>query len=337
MIEVIDNEKDWKQVLLSCDSYDFYHTYDYHLISKKEDELPILITYRENDKTIAIPFLKRTIDNTAFFDLTSVYGYAGPIYKNIDASFNNDLFRTELEQVFSELSIVSVFSRLHPYLKKQSIVLNNLGQTPTLGKVVNINLTLPLDEQRMQYGKSTKNRTNKCRRLCNVVLAKTDEQINSFIDVYYENMDRLSANKDYYFSRKYFFDFLKCTDFETDILLVQLEETGEVIAGSMFVKTNDIVQFHLSGTRNSALNLAPANLFLDEMRVKATEQDYKIFNLGGGVGSKEDSLFKFKSSFSKEHHEFKVWKHIVNNNKYLELIGDKEIDVNEQFFPLYRK
>lgn len=337
MIEVIDNEKDWKQVLLSCDSYDFYHTYDYHLISKKDDELPILVTYSEDDKTIAIPFLKRPIENTDYFDLTSVYGYAGPIYSNIKESFNNTLFRTELEQLFSELNIVSVFSRLHPYLKNQSVILNSLGQTPTLGKVVNINLTLPLDEQRMQYGKSTKNRTNKCRRLCNVVLAKTTEQIDTFIDVYYENMDRLHANKDYYFSRKYFFDFLKCTDFETDILLVQHQETGEVIAGSMFVKTNDIVQFHLSGTRNNALNLAPANLFLDEMRVKATEQNYKIFNLGGGVGSKEDSLFNFKSSFSKEHHEFKVWKHIANNDRYQKLIGAKEIDKNEQFFPLYRK
>ena len=337
MIDIIENEKDWKQILLSCDSYDFHHTYDYHLISKTENEVPILVSYRENDKIIAIPFLKRAIENTDYFDLTSVYGYAGPIYKNIDASFDNTAFKTALDQVFSELSIVSVFSRLHPYLKNQSIILDNLGQTPTLGKVVNINLELPLDEQRIQYGKSTKNRTNKCRRLCNVIQAQTNEQINTFIDIYYENMDRLSANKDYYFSRKYFFDFLKCTDFRTDILLVELKETGEVIAGSMFVKTNDIVQFHLSGTRNSALNLAPANLFLDEMRIKATEQNYKIFNLGGGIGSKEDSLFNFKSSFSKEHHEFKVWKHIVNHTIYIELTGDRLLDKNDHFFPLYRK
>jgi len=336
-IQIISDKTAWEKILNEIGSYDFYHTYDYHKISKKDNEAPILITYQEEDSLIAIPFLKRPIPDTDYFDLTSVYGYAGPISKQIPEDFDNQDFATEFKNAFAELQIVSIFSRLHPYFENQSDILKGLGETPAIGKVVNIDLTQDLALQRTQYGKSTKNRTNKCRRVCTVRKAESEADINTFIDIYYENMDRLSASKDYYFSREYFFDFLKCDGFKTDILLVLHTETNEAIAASMFVKTNNIVQFHLSGSRTAYLNLAPANVFLDEMRIRATEEGYKIFNLGGGLGSKQDSLFDFKSSFSKDYRDFKVWKYIVDQEIYDRLSEKNKTEESNGFFPLYRK
>ncbi|NHF61072.1 GNAT family N-acetyltransferase [Flavobacteriaceae bacterium TP-CH-4] len=335
-IQIISDKTAWENVLNEIGAYDFYHTYDYHHISKKEFENPILITYKEKDIVIAIPFLKRPINDTDYFDLTSVYGYAGPISKNVPPDFDNQRFATEFKTALDGLAVVSVFSRLHPYFENQSNILGGLGNTPVLGKVVNIDLTQDLATQRAQYGKSTKNRTNKCRRVCTVRKAETDADINLFIDIYYENMDRLSASKDYYFTREYFFDFMKCDGFKTDILLVVHNETGEAMAASMFVKTKNIVQFHLSGTRTDYLYLAPANVFLDEMRIKATEAGYKIFNLGGGLGSKEDSLFDFKASFSKDYREFRVWKFVADQAIYDQLSGERKAEEGRAFFPLYR-
>ena len=334
MITIVENHEEWSKTLESFNVYDFYHTYDYHIISKKEEETPILIIYKNKEAEIAIPFLKRPIPNTEYFDLTSVYGYAGPVIKNSADSFDNKQFVEAFDALLSKMGIISVFSRLHPYIKNQENVLSGLGETPTLGKVVHIDLTKNIAEQRTQYGKSTKNRTNKCRKISTVIKAETEDQINTFIDIYYENMDRLSATKDYYFSREYFFKFLDCKDFVTDILLVIDNETGEAMAGSMFVKTKSIVQFHLSGSRTKFLNVAPANVFLDEMRLKATEEGYRIFNLGGGLGGQEDSLFNFKASFSKDFKEFKVWKYIVNQEIYDSLISKEKLDTT--FFPAYR-
>ncbi len=336
-MQLIESKEEWTQKLSEIGSYDFYHTYDYHTISKKKEEDPILVVYEENDLVIAIPFLRRPISGTEYFDLTSVYGYAGPISKNIGVDFDNVTFITSLNSLLAEQQIVSIFSRLHPYFENQSLILKGLGETPTLGKVVNIDLSQDLVTQRAQYGKSTKNRTNKCRRVCTVRKAETEADINTFIDIYYENMDRLSAEKGYYFSREYFFNFLECTDFQTDILLVVHNETNEAIAGSMFIKTNKFVQFHLSGSRTAYLGLAPANVFLDEMRIRATEEGYKVFNLGGGLGSKEDSLFDFKASFSKDHKNFRIWKYIVDENVYSTLSNEKVSSYDSSFFPLYRK
>jgi hypothetical protein len=328
MIEIITDKQEWKNTLLKFESYDFYHTFDYHNLSKNKDEEPLLLVYSKADLSIAIPFLKRQILGTSYFDLTSVYGYSGPIYNNLPENYDNTDFCVGLKNYFIHNKI-----RLNPYFDKQTLILNDLGETPISGKVVNIDLTKSIEEQRTQYGKSTKNRTNKCRRIATVKEVTSKEDLETYIDIYYENMDRLGANDSYYFSKEYFFNFLKCEDFKTRVLLVIENETGKAMAGSMFVESNAIVQFHLSGTRTEFLNWAPANLFLDEMRLIATEEGYKIFNLGGGLGGQEDSLFNFKASFSKDYRDFRLWRYIVDQHAYDTLSKEKE----GSYSPLYRK
>jgi len=337
MIKEITSKKDWNAVLSQVDTYDFYHTFDYHHISKNVNtETPVLVTYTSDDVLIALPFMLRPIENTAFFDFTSIYGYGGPVSKNVASDFDNTGFINEIIAYFKSKNIVSIFSRLHPYIETQKPILSNLGNIISLGKVVNVDVSLPLEESRRAYQKSLKNQVNKLRRTCVLRKATTKEDILEFVDIYHENMNRLDANSNYFFKPEYFLNFLEQTDFETDILLVEEQESQKIIAGSMFVKTNGIVQFHLSGTRTDYLRLRPSKLFLDEMRVEATEQNFKYFNLGGGLGSQEDSLFEFKSSFSKDFRAFEIWKCIVNQELYDELSSNNNSAINNDYFPLYR-
>lgn len=332
MIKEITNKNEWNAILGQIEDYDFYHTFDYHSISTNNNETPILLTYQQNDKTIALPLVLRPIEGTTYFDLTSVYGYAGPIY-NVDLeTFDFTDFKAAFNTYLQSKNIVSVFSRLHPYLQQDKVI-ENLGETLSLGDVVNIDTSLPVEQSRMAYGKSNKNQINKLRKQCEVVKAETEEDILEFVDIYYENMKRLDADDYYFFSKEYFLNFMKISDFDTDILLVKHLESNTYVAGSMFVKTKNIVQYHLSGTRTEYLRLKPSKLFLDEMRLQATEQGYKVFNLGGGLGSEHDSLFEFKASFSKNFRTFKIWKYIVNQNIYNELSKDKD---DTGYFPKYR-
>jgi hypothetical protein len=85
------------------------------------------------------------------------------------------------------------------------------------------------------------------------------------------------------------------------------------------------------------MDLNPIKLIIDKERIKATEEGFKFFNLGGGRGSEEDSLFKFKSSFAKNFKEFKIWKHVVNKDIY-QMLTEKHLgtEVETDFFPAYR-
>ena len=337
-MEIITNKTDWKNTLDLVENSDFYHSYDYHMLSKAPEEEAVLIKYTEADKIIALPLIIRKIENTDYYDATSVYGYSGPLQKNINLDFNNNDFINNFETFLQSKKIISVFSRLNPFIKNQDIILHSMGNVQALGNIVNIDLTKPLDEQRAIYGKSTKSRVNKIRKKCDIIVSENKEDIDKFIAIYIENMDRVNAKSSYYFPKDYFYNLINSSDYKIDLLFALHKETNEYISASMMVKTNNIIQYHLSGTKNDFLNLSPVRAIIDEMRIIGTKEGYTFFNLGGGLGNEEDELFKFKSSFSKDFKTFKVWKFISNKEIYDKLTEQKNLkqDVNIDFFPLYR-
>jgi lipid II:glycine glycyltransferase (peptidoglycan interpeptide bridge formation enzyme) len=126
-------------------------------------------------------------------------------------------------------------------------------------------------------------------------------------------------------------------DFKSEVLLAIDNESGQTIGASQYIMTNDIVQYHLSGTKDDFLHLMPTKLLIDEMRMIASEKGYVYFNLGGGLGGRDnDSLFNFKSSFSKDFKDFNLWKYICNQKIYDELVLKKGILDESDYFPLYR-
>ena len=340
MIEIIKDKENWDNLVKKCDFADFYHTYDYHHTAKAEGEEPALLHYSKNNKTIVLPLLFRNIENSLYKDATSVYGYPGPITKNITSDFDYGLFQKELYRFLLEQNIISVFSRLNPFIPYQESCLLKMGDAETLGRVVYLDLNETLDEQWKLYHRRLRTYINKSRTIYKIKNANIRADLDSFIDLYYENMKRVNANKEYFFDKKYFLDLINSSDFETEILLAISRKTGEVAGGAMFIKKNEIIQYHLSGTSEIYLDLNPLKLLIDEMRIRGTQENYSYLNLGGGVGAKEDSLFYFKSGFSKYTLPFKVWKYIVKRNVYEDLVLQRK-DIRNceetlQYFPRYR-
>uniref|UniRef100_UPI0035931026 GNAT family N-acetyltransferase n=1 Tax=Pricia sp. TaxID=2268138 RepID=UPI0035931026 len=309
-------------------------------------EKPVLIAYRETGTLIALPLLMRDIEGTSYKDATSVYGYAGPLCKTESedpAALDNAQFKSELQRFLMENKIVSVFSRLHPYLEYQANLLKGIGNISSPGSVVNIDLTLPVDIQRQQYNSRLKTYVNKARRVYDIVEGKEEEQIEEFIEMYYENMRRVDADPYYFFDKRYFYQLMISAYFKVQLLLCSRKDTGELIGGAMFIKTGNIVQYHLSGCKEEYLPLNPIKLLIDEMRLQATAENYTYFNLGGGLGVREDSLFYFKASFSKDLKPAGFWKYIVNKEVYNDLAAQSKKGhelkehVETDYFPAYRQ
>jgi len=343
-IEIIKSKVDWDIFLKSVNNYDFYHTYDYHQISKSESDDAVIIKYTNNDIIIGLPLIIRKIVGTDYYDATSVYGYSGPIGSKTPRDFDTSNYERALLDFCNKENIISIFVRLNPYIKFQNILFSNLGESSYfgdlsyLGKIVNIKVSIPIEDQRRKYQRRLKTHINKANRLLSLKVAETKEDFQEFKVLYYENMKRIKAKKHYFFSDDYFEIINTSKDFETEILLAIDNESKKVIAGCLFVKTNTMVQYHLSGSDEKFLHLNGTKFLIDQMRLKASKAGYKNFNLGGGLGANEkDSLFRFKSAFSDEYHPFFVWKLIVNKEKYDDLCYKNKIsDKNSTFFPLYR-
>ncbi|MDT7830188.1 GNAT family N-acetyltransferase [Pricia sp. S334] len=346
MIEIITERKKWNQFMKLVGHFDFYYTYYYHLLSKKEEEKPVLIAYRGNNSLVALPLLVRDIEGTEYRDATSVYGYAGPLCKTKDGNplhFDNTRFKEVLQGFLYENKIVSVFTRLHPYLDYQKNLIDGLGCVNSPGDVVNIDLTLPIDIQRRQYNNRLKTYVNKARRKYDIVEGKNEEQIEEFIDMYFANMRRVDADDYYFFDKRYFYQLMISSYFKVELLMCSVKDTGELVGGAMFIKTGNIVQYHLSGCKEEYLHLNPIKLLIDEMRLRATAEGFTYFNLGGGLGVREDSLFHFKASFSKDLKPAEFWKYIVNENAYDELVVqmndglERSAHGETDYFPAYRQ
>lgn len=84
--------------------------------------------------------------------------------------------------------------------------------------------------------------------------------------------------------------------------------------------------------------MAPMKIIIDEARMIANSRNLKYLHLGGGYGGSNDTLFEFKTEFSDQFHTFKVWKKIVNENVYNDLVFNKfgRNIPSSNYFPLYR-
>lgn len=336
MIKIIENTYDWGKLLDKVGNFDLYHTHEYHQISKSKSESPVLIQYFDGINTILLPILIRTIPNTAYFDATSVYGYAGPLANKPLHNFDGQQFNNDLQRILASKKIVSIFSRLHPFIEYQNEILNHCGKVKKKGDVVYLDLTKPNDQLLKDYNKRLRTQVNKANRECTLQRVENQEGIEVFKNIYVENMDRLQADDRYYFDSNYFLELHKSKNIDTHFYLVQEKASNQVIGGGMLFIKGKFAQYHLSAAKEDYAHMSPSKLLIDHMGKISKSKGCKIFNLGGGLGSNDDGLLRFKKLFSKNTKPFYVWNQIVMPDIYRELTKNNPVKKSEDFFPAYR-
>lgn len=333
----------WQKALDRYAPYDFYHLPEYHVMAEEAGEgTGHLFVYEEGAYTIALPLLLRDVDAN-WRDATSVYGYAGPVRSHAeipDAVARN--FRLALTRQLRDLGVVTVFSRLHPLLRQRTL-LSGLGDFQT-SRTVAIDLTLDPAHQRSQYRRAFKKGINKLRRLgLTVVHDVHGAYLDDFVRIYYETMCRVEASERYFFSSTYLHRLWESLGSRIN-LFVCLHE-GQALCAGLFMACHGIVQYHLGGTLNEALKLAPDKLLVDEVRLWANGQGHHALHLGGGTtADPADSLLHYKMGFSDTTCEFATWRWILAPEVYDRLCKAKAQwnerhqlqNAEANFFPAHR-
>ena len=339
MLKIItaNQKEEWNWYVSKSAEHDFYHTWSYHLLEKSGE--PVLFLYTNEEDFIAFPLIKRQIDDTPWFDLSSVYGYAGPISSRKSTDLSDEFinnFNVAFLEYLRENQIVSVFSRLHPFFDQQGLIRHFSGITSN-GKTVAIDLRQPYEEQIKNFDKNIRATVSKLTRKGYQVKEHTSqEEIRLFTTIYRETMMRVSASASYLFDEHYFTSLLQAPDFDCRLLLVYAE--GEPVCGTIITLTGDIIQSHLTATKTSYLRESPAKFLFNYVTILGRQLGMKFFNLGGGVGFREDSLFAWKRAFSDYCLNYYTWRFIANRDVYYSLLENRGIDPDCQvdFFPLYR-
>lgn len=331
------SKTEWDHYIARSIKYDVYHTWAYHQLNPGGE--PILFIYEEGEKFIALPLIKRAVEGTLFFDLTSVYGYTGPVASQELSHFSpQDLlnFKNTFLQFMKEEKCICVFSRLHPFID-QVPLLTGIGGVCGNGKTIYMDLGQSLEEQMRQYDKRLSRQIRKLRESGYTIREAADSsEIKQFTAMYHQNMDRLNASGSYYFEETYFRRLLDPGEFQNKLILIY--DGPVMICGALVLISKEIIRNHLSATAPDYVQYSPSKLITDEISRIGRRLGKGIFHLGGGVGGKEDSLFKFKSYFSDQQIEDRLWCYINDQKVYQSLVEKKGGDIipESKFFPLYR-
>ncbi|WP_233222678.1 GNAT family N-acetyltransferase [Chroococcidiopsis sp. CCALA 051] len=343
----------WKQVLQKL-HHDVYHLPEYiEIESKRTSTLPNAFIIIDDEKIFFVPYLLRQCDDILdreisrkeVFDIVSPYGYPGILLSK--AAINTpgfpDFAIRELRRVLFEHKVCSAFFRLHPILNFNFNEVFQPNTFTTIGETVSVDLTLSESKIWAHTRKGHQSTINKCKRLgFTGKMVNFKQYIHNFISIYNETMERVGAQKSYYFSHEYFEDLLKLGQ-HLHLGIVELD--NEIACASLFLESSGIVQAHLGGTKNQFLRYSPFNLLVDYARNWAKARGNKFLHLGGGVGcSTTDSLYTFKSGFSRTRHPFLTLRLIIDEEKYHYLVNSRakllnvrvEELLSSRFFPAYR-
>ena len=237
----------------------------------------------------------------------------------------------------NEEYIVDNFVRYHPVLAN-AVSMKDCSEVIDLGKTVAMDLT---SENVIWKNIDSKNRNMIRKAEKNGIVIKHGQGIelfDDFIQIYNATMDKDHAEEYYYFKPEFYKSIHD--DLKDNYEMFWAEYEGKIIAMSIMIFANGRLNYHLSGSDLQYRNLAPSNLLLYKAALWGCEQGMKTFHLGGGVGSEEDSLFKFKIAFNRfSDCQFSIAKHIFDKKKYDELVAERTLrdasfDAESNFFDL---
>lgn len=342
-VVTMQEQEKWDGIVKSFAGWDVYYLSGYvKAFQIHGDGEPLLFYYEQDGLKGINVVMKRDIANDphfagqlpaqTYFDFATPYGYGGWL---IEGSGDRAALFAAYEAWCREHSIVSEFVRFHPVLDNAQYSEGGY-QVISLGETVAMDLTSP----EVIWANITSKNRNVIRKAqkngVTIRSGNTPELYETFREIYNETMDKDQADPYYYFAPAFYDSIRNDLPENASIFYAQLED-GTIIAASIMLEANGRLNYHLSGSRRAYQHLAPTNLLLYEAACAGSEHGCKTFHLGGGVGSGEDSLFKFKRAFYRgDLCRFRIGKKILIPELYQKLTAMRTEITRPGFFPEYR-
>ena len=256
-------------------------------------------------------------------DIECAYGYGGPLGNSLDESFIREVGEKFSKWCFKK-NIIVEFLRLHPLMNHKKFY---------WGKVIYNRKTAIIDLKSNFFScyKSGRKTDLKTANNHKYELKKVSYKVmlESFPNIYYENMKYINAKNFYLFNLKYFEHL--CSSNIVDNWLIY--RNNQVISGAIILKNNlsRIVEYHLSSRKD----------FKDKSTVYLIhnlcefykDKKYEVFYLGGGRGTEDnDSLLTFKKGFTPKELDFNIGFEVYDKDKYYFLKKNFKGDTSKILF-----
>lgn len=313
----------WKEWLskIPHDRRDIYYTADYaRLYGECHDGVNCYI-YAKGECVYFYPFIKRPVPGiSGYFDISTPYGYGGPISNTEDPVFLKEAYDCFFEAALKR-NVVAEVIKMHPLLRNHLLLTDIFrGTIKKMRSTVYADIDIG-EEYRWKnvYTHANRKNINKARRNnIEVKIGQDGKAWDAFKYLYAETMRVNKVDKAHFFSDEYF------TRIQTHLadryILVSCETKGRAMAVMLVLLGSSYAHCHLIGTDRRFLNTGVNNLLHHELILWCKNNGYKKLHIGGGrTDSDEDLLLKFKKSFSDKVSDFYVGECVLNQEMYDEL------------------
>lgn len=341
----LDCAAEWDATVRSFSRHDVYWLAGYvRAFMLHGDGEPQLVSYSGQDGTRGInvvmcrdvtdvPCLREHVESGRFFDLATPYGYGGWLMEGQDV---DGLFRA-YERWCAQSGVVCEFVRFHPMLSNH-VVCEDFYDVAPLGEVTHLDISSP-EVLWANMTSTCRNRVRRAQKLgVEVRSGRMEDAYRVFRDVYESTMDRVRARRYYHFGDEYYQSLSR--DLSDEALVFWAETGGTVVAASVMLACNGMMNYHLGGSVHEFAGGAAMNLLMYEAALWGCEHGCKTLYLGGGVGSGNDGVLRFKQTFCKSGGgRFYVGRRVFLEEAYGKLcsLADDEGRLNSNgFFPAYR-
>jgi hypothetical protein len=321
MIKILSlaDKDEWHNYLSKINAEDIYFTPEYlnsnELIINGKAECFI---YESNNCTMLYSYLKRLINGSIFYDISSGYGFGG--YIGWPRNRGVEEFRKVFHQYCIDNNIVSEFIRFHPFFYNHSLTTYESEFIENYQPVVYSDFCKDNFDIRSMINNEAWKKIKKAEKK-SVEVCQNDQDIayQKFYRLYCETMNRLNATKFYLFNPNFFRSIREETA-SSQILFIASYQ-GAIVGGLwiLFGKTFSYNFLSCSDANYAHLGI---NDLLQWKGLEWAYQSGKQKHLLGGGRKGEDSLFRFKTKFSPDRQNYYLGKIIHLHEKYAELCKD---------------
>jgi lipid II:glycine glycyltransferase (peptidoglycan interpeptide bridge formation enzyme) len=142
------------------------------------------------------------------------------------------------------------------------------------------------------------------------------EFMDKFIELYRMTVERIKMDQYYNFGNDYFRRVVKeLKEFST---LIHISvDNNKIIGSGLYLHYGSKATLHLVGSNSNYQHVRINDLLYNGAIQLSIKNNISTLNVGGGTSlNPEDTLFKFKSKFSKNFKDVLIGKNVINQDVY---------------------
>lgn len=311
--------EDWRTLLANFGDVDCTFLPEYHLAYslRIKNSRPLLWHFADGGEHFIYPFLLTPVElqgeATGYFDISSIYGYTGPLATTTDADFLRKAWGAFADYAARE-KIIAEFIRFSPFNHTERFAPPDAAVEANR-QLAASNLPQTEEELLQLLGSKTRNMLRKAEK--SGLTARELElpaHLLLFRALYEETMGRNNAPDFFWYDDAYWENLLML---KNGLRLFGVFDKDRLVATAMAVAHGKSGLYHLGASLGDYARLGAGNLSLFCMSAALMQSGVSFINMTGGrTTAGDDPLLLFKKNNATGLATFYIGKRILDKAAY---------------------